>query len=304
MKQALIILNPWAGRGSAGARRADLEETLRRAGVTFDLVTTHARGGATELAWQGVERGYPQIIAVGGDGTINEVVNGIKGAEENTGRRAQLGVVPLGTGSDFVKSLDNVEPNDVIGATRRIAEGRSRLVDVGQVRVGEAEWRYFVNGLGMGLDAQVAAEALKVTRLKGIAVYFLAIIRAVTHYKAHPMTVRFDERSIHRRLLFATVANGRCQGGGFWLTPEAEIDDGLMDLCIVDRMRLDEIIRHIPKVMDGTHTSLRQVTMAQARSIKVECSAPTPVAVDGEVIATDARTVAVETIAQGLEVLV
>src|SRR5690349_24626581 len=116
MDNILIILNPWAGRGTAGQRRPDLEAALRQAGVPFDIVTTHARGGATELAWQGIERGYDPIVAVGGDGTINEVVNGIKGAEPSLGRRARLGIVPLGTGSDFIKTLAGAEPNDISGA--------------------------------------------------------------------------------------------------------------------------------------------------------------------------------------------
>src|SRR3954470_2238796 len=120
MKKMLIILTPWAGRGTAGQRRGELEAALKQAGVSFDIVTTHARGGATELAWQGIERGYDPILAVGGDGTINEVVNGIKGAEAAMGRRAKLGIIPLGTGSDFIKTLDGVDANDISGGVRRL----------------------------------------------------------------------------------------------------------------------------------------------------------------------------------------
>lgn len=304
MESSLIILNPWAGRGTAGQRRPALEEALRAANADFSLVTTHARGGATELAWQGVEQGFERIIAVGGDGTINEVVNGIKGAEASIGKRARLGIVPLGTGSDFVKSLDDIDASDIPGAVRRITSSKSRPVDLGHVRVGDGEGRYFVNALSMGLDAQVAAESLKITKLKGLAVYMMAIVRALANYKAHSMLVQYDDRRVHRRLLFASIANGRCQGGGFWLTPDARIDDGLLDLCLVDNLRLDEIIRYIPKVMEGTHTSLKQVTMGRARTVKLECSAPVPVATDGEVIATDAREVTVETFPNALEVLV
>lgn len=304
MKQALVILNPWAGRGAAGQRRGDLEAALRSVGVSFDILTTHARGGATELAWQGVEHGYEQLVAVGGDGTINEVVNGMMGAEQATGRRTQLGIVPLGTGSDFIKSLDGIDPGDTYGAARRIAARTTRRVDIGRVQVGEDEPRYFVNGLGMGLDAQVAAESLKITRLKGIAVYLLAIIRAVVNYKAHPMTVLYDGNRVHRRLLFASVANGRAQGGGFLLTPDAAVDDGLLDLCIIDNLRLDEIIRHLPKVLEGTHVNLKQVTMGRASEVRVESSAPIPVATDGEVISTDARLVTAEIVPQAIDVLV
>jgi diacylglycerol kinase (ATP) len=304
MDKVLVILNPWAGRGTAGRRRPELEQALRETGAEFDIVTTHAVGGAIELAWQGVERGYGRIVAVGGDGTINEVVNGIKGAEAGLGRRARLGVIPLGTGSDFIKALDGVEANDIQLGIRRAVGEHMRAVDLGLARVGDNAPRYFINALGMGLDAQVAAESLKLTKLKGLAVYLVAIIRALANYKAHPMTVEYDGNRVHRRLLFASSANGRCQGGGFWMTPDALIDDGLLDLCLVDKMRLDEIIRHLPKLMEGTHTSLKQVTMARARNISVTCAAPIPVATDGEVIATDARHITVETLPGAIEVLV
>lgn len=304
MSKLLIILNPWAGRGTAGRRRAELEAALRASGAEYEVLATHARGGATELTWQGIERGYGRIVAVGGDGTINEVVNGIKGAEAGLGIRAQLGIIPLGTGSDFIKVLDGVEPNDIAGGVRRALGARVRQVDLGRVQVGDAQPRHFINALGMGFDAQAAAESLKLTKLKGLAVYLVAIIRALATYKAHPMHVEYDGSRIHRRLLFASIANGRCQGGGFWLTPEALIDDGLLDLCLVDNLRLDEIIRHIPKVMEGSHTTLRQVTMGRARQITASCSAGMPVATDGEVIATDARQVTVETLPAALDVLV
>jgi YegS/Rv2252/BmrU family lipid kinase len=303
MDKSLIILNPWAGRGAAGQRRSDLEAALTQAGVSFDLVTTHARGGATELAWQAIERGYDPIVAVGGDGTINEVVNGIKGAEASLGRRARLGIVPLGTGSDFIKTLDGVDPNDIAGAARRIANSQACTVDLGRVQVADGDARYFINAVGMGLDAQVAAESLKLTRLKGMAVYLVAIIRALANYRAHPMTVEYDGQRLQRRLLFASIANGRCQGAGFWLTPSALIDDALLDLCLVDNMRLDQIIRYIPRLMEGTHTSLKQVTMGRARNIRVTCSAPVPVATDGEVISIAARDITVETLPAALDVL-
>jgi YegS/Rv2252/BmrU family lipid kinase len=304
MDKVLVILNPWAGRGTAGRRRPELEQALRETGANFDIVTTHAVGGAIELAWQGVERGYGRLVAVGGDGTINEVVNGIKGAEEGLGRPVRLGVIPLGTGSDFIKVLDGVEANDIQLGVRRAVGEYTRAVDLGRVRVGDGAPRFFINALGMGLDAQVAAESLKLTKLKGLAVYLVAIIRALANYKAHPMTVEYDGKRVHRRLLFASSANGRCQGGGFWLTPDAQIDDGLLDLCMIDNMRLDQIIRYIPRLMEGTHIGLKQVTMGRARNISISCAAPMPVATDGEVIATDARSITVEALPGAIELLV
>jgi YegS/Rv2252/BmrU family lipid kinase len=307
-----IILNPNAGRGSAGKRRSELERALHQAGINFDLLTTHARGGATELTYQALERGYDQVTAVGGDGTINEIVNGILGRQTRHGKQAQhtrpsLGIVPLGTGSDFIKVLDGVKPNDLAGAVRRLARGQTRAVDVAHVRARnplQTYTRYFINGMTLGLDSQVAVESLKVNKLKGRAVYLLAILRALKNYHAHPMTVRFDGREVYRRLLFANVANGRYQGGGFRMTPDALIDDGLLDLCMVDNLRLDQIARYLPRLTKGTHTRLRQVRMDRARHVTIECSEPLPVATDGEVIVTDARYVEVEVLPGALEIVV
>lgn len=280
-------------------QRPALEAELRQLGVEYSVVETHGRGGATELAHQALERGYDRIAAAGGDGTINEVVNGLMRSKAQGGPEAALGIVPLGTGSDFIKVLDTVVANDVIGAARRLAVGATRAIDVGQ-----ANERYFINGVGMGLDAQVAHETTKITKLKGVAVYLVGVIKALANYTSYPMTVRFDEYEIKRRLLFASVANGRCQGGTFWMTPDAQIDDGFLDLCLVERMHLPAIIRHIPNLMDGSHTKLRWVTMGRARRITVDSTGPMPFATDGEVLATDARHVELRVIPHALELIV
>jgi YegS/Rv2252/BmrU family lipid kinase len=301
-----VILNPWAGRGAAGQRRPDLEAALREQDVDFTLLTTHARGGATELTYQAIGQGYECVVAVGGDGTINEVVNGIIGNREAGGREAALAIVPLGTGSDFVKALNTIEPNDVWGAARRIAAGRLRSVDAGMVTVeagAQTIRRAFVNGLGMGIDAQVAVESNNLPNLRGFAVYLVAVMRALATYKAHVMSVKFDDYEVRRRLLFASVANGQVQGGGFRMTPDAIIDDGLLDLCIVDKMRLDEIVRHFTRLIEGTHTTLRQVTMGRARHVEVSSNGPIPVATDGEVIATDARHVVVDVLPGAIQLV-
>lgn len=304
MQQHFVILNPWAGRGIAGRHRGILEKALRQNQIDHIITTTNARGDATQMAQRAIEQGYQRIVVAGGDGTINEVVNGIRNVEANNGSRTQLGIIPFGTGNDFIKSLDGFAINDVPGAVKRLAQGRAHPVDLGGVRVDDSPCRYFINGLGMGFDAQVAFEAMKITRLRGLAVYIVAIVRALAKYKAHPMSIVYNQSRVQQRLLFASVGNGKCQGGGFWITPDALMDDGLLDVCLVNNLRLDEIIRHVPKLMRGTHTTNKHVTMGRAPQIQVTSDAPMPVATDGEVITTNARNVTVETFAHVLEVIV
>lgn len=304
MEQHFIILNPWAGRGIAGQHRGILEQALRDNQIDYTMTATKARGDATQMAQRAVEQGYQRVVVAGGDGTINEVVNGIRSVDSANGWRTQLGIIPFGTGNDFIKSLDGFAINDVPGAVRRLALGQPHPVDLGGVRADDGPQHYFINGLGMGLDAQVAFEAMSITRLRGLAVYIVAIMRALAKYKAHPMSIVYNQSQIRQRLLFASVGNGKCQGGGFWITPDALMDDGLLDVCLVNNLRLDEIIRHVPKLMQGTHTTNKHVTMGRAPQIQVRSDAPIPVATDGEVITTNARNVAVETFAHVLEVIV
>ncbi|MCS6888937.1 MAG: diacylglycerol kinase family lipid kinase [Chloroflexus sp.] len=300
-----VILNPAAGRGLAGRRRGAIEAELRKHAIEYELVTTHARGGATELAIQAMNRGVSRIVAVGGDGTINEVVNGI--IDSRRGGQVAFGIIPLGTGSDFVKSLPGVRPGDIAGAVQRLANNRLQAIDVGRIRVEAGRLRLnrcFINGLGMGLDAAVAVESLKIKRLRGFAVYLISVFKALATYRPGPMTVRFDGQRVSRQLFFASVGNGRCQGGGFWMTPDAKLDDGLLDLCIVDTMPIPRALRKIPLLMRGTHTNEPEVTMARARRIEVTCPTPIPVATDGEVIATAAQRVEVEVLPRAVQLVV
>ncbi len=302
-----IILNPAAGRGAAGKARDELEQALRRARVDYRLITTHARGGGMELAAQAVEQGFTCVAAAGGDGTVNEVANGILAARQAGAGDAALGLLPLGTGCDFAKMFPGFDTGGLPGMAYRLAAGRMTTIDVGSISVesgGLEVRRVFVNGLGAGIDAQVAVEVQNLPRLTGLAAYIVASLRALATYKPAMMSVRYDGKSLYKRLFFATVANGRWQGGGFLLTPSAKLDDALLDLCIVPKLRLDEVIRYYPRMFDGSHVELRQITTATAERVEIASAAPFPVATDGEVLTTNARRVCVEVLPRALRVVV
>lgn len=304
MTQRLVIVNPWAGRGVAGQQCQRVERLLQAAGLTYDIVLTRVPGHATVLALQAVEHGYDQVVAVGGDGTLNEVVNGIM---HSRGSRVALGIVPIGTGCDFVKSLDSFVHQGIEHAIHTLAHAQRRTIDIGSVTITDttgAQSRHVVlNGLGMGIDACVGAQASRLKYLKGKTAYLVAVVYALALYKAYPMHVRFDTRELQRPFLVASVANGRCQGGGFWLTPAALLDDGMLDLCLIDTLRYDQIVRHFASLLNGTHTRLPFVTMGCAANVAVECAAPVLVAADGEVIATSATHIEITTQPQALDII-
>lgn len=302
-----VVLNPRAGRGLANRQRGTLIRELRKAGLSFDMVFTFEQGHAKRLTRQLLARGYTHIVAVGGDGTLHEVVNGMVAHTQEGGARATLGMVALGTGNDFIKSLDGMQANNVADAVQRLTAGRTRLIDVGMVTVTNAvrQWStYFINDLGLGIHAHVAQRTHTMPTMQRWLVYTLATVQALVRYKAYPMSVSFENTHKQQRFLLLCAANGRCQGSGFWLAPTAQVDDGLLDVCLIDMLRLDEIIRHIPSALHGTHTRKRQVTMGRTSRVTIECTVPFLVSTDGEIIATDARHVEGTMLHQVLEIVV
>jgi len=278
-----VIFNPNAGQGAAARREGAVRAALQAVELPFELVHTERVGHARELAAQAAAaHRYRVVVAVGGDGTINEVVNGLLGSD------TPLGLMPIGTGNDFVKMID-LAPNQPKVAAERLRDGVVRPVDVGV-----ANGRAFLDALGTGFAAQVTVETLRPTRLRGFAVYLVALVRALAHYKSPVMRVSYENQTIEQRMLLTAVGNGRCQGGGFWVTPDAIIDDGLLDLCVCGYMRTDEILRHVPKVLKGTHGRLKQVQMARVRHVTIEARAGMPVHLDGELLGIDVRHVDVE----------
>jgi len=226
------------------------------------------------------------------------VANGLLLAARLGAPRTRLAPIPFGTGNDFVKMFEGLAANDLAGAAARLARRTTRTVDVGRVN-----GRYFVNVVGMGLDAQVTIESEKVPVLSGFAVYLAGTVRALAAYKPGPMTVRFDDQQITDTALFLNIGNGRSHGGAFKLTPDARNDDGKLDICFVEQMPLPLILRHFPKVLSGTHTQLPWVTMGRAERITVSCPGGAPLAADGEVLTADARHVEIVVLPQALEVV-
>jgi len=284
-----VIVNPWAGRGAGQRLLPRMADLL--AGLHYDLVVTEYPRHATELAAAAATRGgYDAVVAVGGDGTVLEVLNGLIGTE------IPLAVLPIGSGNDFVKPLGI--PRDLQAAALLLWDGRARRIDLG--RTGST---YFGNGLGIGFDAQVANEARRLPRLAGLTLYLVALWRTAWRFRAPPMTISFDGRETRGRYLMANVANGRCLAANFWLAPQAEMDDGLFDLCLIRHMPLPLFFYHIPKVFKGKHTRLREVTMARARSVQVETAWPVPVHADGEILAEATTFLEVEIVPSALRVL-
>jgi YegS/Rv2252/BmrU family lipid kinase len=293
-----LIVNPIAGRGYASRAERDICKILKGFGVPFDVVRTRGPNEAVTLAEQASLEYCHPVVAVGGDGTVHEVLNGLVRAHDNGGPVGTLGVIPTGSGNDFEYML-NV-PDGLEGACRKLAEGKTRLIDVGRIND-----RYFANGVGIGFDATVNIVSRRHRRLRGLMLYLVSALEALyIHYRAPTVTINYDGTEITGKILMVSVANGRRIGGGFMIAPTAEIDDGLLDLCVAREVSRPQILTLIPHVIRGTHVDKPPVTMLQARKIVVTSDDDLPSHVDGEIFTTDAHRLEMEILPRRLRVVV
>lgn len=320
-----IILNPRAGRGLAGQQQPTIEQAMQAAGLSFDLWQTSGPGSARHLAHAACQQGYQHIVAVGGDGSISDVAHGLLATGLATGQPAAdlptLGIIPIGTGNDFVRSLPGFVPNDIPGAIARLARGQTRCIDAGRITVLEpsppaAEAplpRFLINNLALGIEAPTAWYANQFTWARGFAAYLFGALLALLRHTPAPIHIRYQTgtqstftewHEWHEPFLVVSVTNGTTQGGGFRLTPAAQLDDGLLDMCVVEPLRLDQSLRYLPRALKGTHGTMQQVRLAQVRTVEVAYSQPTLVIADGEVIGHDVRRLRVDVLPGALRLLV
>ena len=270
-REAHVILNPVADKGRSGRRRELVSEVLKERGVRSVWHVTKGIGDAREIV-----RGLPEggvVIAAGGDGTVHEVAAGCAG----TGR--VMGVLPLGTGNDYVKALGIGD--DLGRALRVLADGMVRPVDVGEVNGVP-----FNNGLGIGFDAQVADGVAKApSYLGGAGRYAWSVGRLLWGFRCHEATLRLDGGEvIEAKTILVAVALGTTYGAVFRLAPGALLDDGLFDVVWSEEVSRAEVLRLIPSALWGTLTDRKKVHVARAREVEVGLAEPIPAHVDGEML--------------------
>jgi YegS/Rv2252/BmrU family lipid kinase len=280
-----LIVNPSAGRGAGRRLAREVLAGLRRVDSTCELQFTSAPGEMRSLVAEALRAGAECVAIAGGDGTVNEAVNGYVGVARED---QALAVIPLGTGNDFAKMLG--VGSDWRVACDRIAEGRRRRVDAGR-----CNGRVFANGIGAGFDAQVALEANGIRWLRGNAVYGVALARTLLLRYATPHArIVHDGGVIENRISMLAAANGTTYGGAFRIAPDADIADGLLDLMVADRLSRAGIIGFIPHVLRGTHVGRAGVTMIRTKRVTVETDEPIVVHADGEIIDRAAARIEVE----------
>jgi YegS/Rv2252/BmrU family lipid kinase len=285
-----FIMNPMAGKGAGRRSDAALEDLLRASGLRYRVVYTEGLGDATMIARRAKTR---VVVAVGGDGTVNEVVNALAGTEH------VMGIIPTGSGNDLIKSVGI--PHSMEQALAVLKAGQVRIIDVGKVQTGRREggsivyapWRLFANGVGIGFDAAVARRVAEITYLRGTLLYLAAVLQIVGTYRSPEFSVRIDGRSWTGRELLMAVGNGKCAGGGFYLSPGADVADGYLDVTVVSDAPVIRILGLIPGVMRGKEVNRRFVTYSKFKELEASSSDAFNVHADGEIVGREVHGVRV-----------
>jgi diacylglycerol kinase (ATP) len=283
-KQELgIILNPAAGRGFAGRIKKDLIECLHANKTSFQLELTKYAGHAEEIAMR-MSKEFKVVVAAGGDGTVNEVLSGIVGS------KAALAFLPVGSGNDFSKIIGI--PRKIDQALEIISKKQTKLVNVGEViyqnEKGMERKRFFVNTLGIGLDAEIANETKQIKFLRGLPLYLLAAIKALLKHTANEYQISDKKKNELVRAFFICIGNGSFEGGGFRLLPNADPCDSFLDVCMLKSGPMLKALKVLPKVIKGTHEKDQSVFMWRTRKITIAARKPFIVHGDGEIFEENA----------------
>lgn len=274
MAHTVVIVNPQAGGGSLGRRWVEVSEILRRELGSFDDARTESGGDATRLAAEAIAGGAETVVAIGGDGTINEVVNGFFADGASAGGCA-LGVIPFGTGGDFRKTVGL--SRDLATAARVVADREVQTIDVGKLEYtgddGGTQTRMFANIASFGLSGEVDELVNQSSkRLGGRLSFMLATARAGMRYENQRVSLRFDDEPSSTDMTISTVAvaNGRYFGGGMKVAPDAELDDGVFDVVAIGDMSLMDFVLHGHKLYRGTHLGHDKISCRRARVVAAE----------------------------------
>jgi len=281
----LVIVNPRSGGGLSEKRWAGVVGPISDGLGAFDTRFTLHPGHARAIACEEAAAGRKLVIALGGDGTISEVADGLVAA----GSKAEFGIIPRGTGGDFRRTL-GIE-NQLYTAAEHVRKSIPRPIDVGRVTYldhdGKQATRHFVNVTSVGFSSVVAERANRTSKRMGGRISFLsAVVRSLVSYDNADVLVSVDDAEArHMTLLLAAVGNGRFFGGGMKICPEAILDDGHFDFVTVGDLGRIEVLAKIHRIYSGNHLSMKEVRQTRCRKLRVapvDAKAEIPVEIDGE----------------------
>jgi diacylglycerol kinase (ATP) len=305
MSRVIVIVNPISGRGHGEKSIPAIEAGLRSHGIDPALVRTERPGHADALAAEAVGNGSEIVVSAGGDGTANEVLNGVLRANRELNRNAAMAVLCVGRGNDFAFGAGI--SRSIEEGCLAIAENRRRRIDAGRVTGGLfPQGRYFGNGVGIGFDAVVGFEALKLKALSGFLCYAVAAVKTISLYnRPHRVKIVCDGETWFQEALMVSLMNGRRMGGGFLMAPDGDPGDGRLNYCIAAGIRRRRFLPLILRFMKGTqagHPAIRQGTFRRMTVTALEGALPAHA--DGETLCVEGTSLEIEILPSALDIIV
>lgn len=281
---AKVIVNPTAGAGRTARLWPQIMSLFQGQGLRFEHDITEAPGHAIELARVAATDGYDMVVSVGGDGTINEIVNGLYAAGNI--QDAMLGIVSTGTGSDYIRTIGI--PRRYEEACRCFLEPKNLTVDLGVVEYasnGQRAERLFVNFAGMGFDAEIVRRTTQQFKALGsLPSYLAGLLVTLLAYRNKDISLTVDGETENRRVCTVVMNNGKYGGGGMLAAPDASINDGYFDVMIVGDLSKPDLLWSLPRIYKGTHLTHPKVTMKRAKEIEIRSAQPMQLQADGELL--------------------
>jgi len=276
-----LILNPMADLGRAWKTANDLRPIAQEFKGELTWSGTVYPTHAIELAKQAAEDGYDLVVAMGGDGTIHEVMNGLMQVPEN--KRPIMGIVPIGSGNDFAYSI-NITQKPEHALAHALKAEKIQAIDIGLMIDEHGRKEYFDNSLGIGFDAIVTIRSHTLPIVKGFVMYLAAVIQTI-FLNHHPskMQLATESEKWEEDVIMLTLCNGPREGGGFMLSPDSKNDDGKMEFLTVKNLSRTTMFRLVPEFLKGTHMRFKQVRMGEFKSLTITSDRPLYIHSDGEV---------------------
>jgi len=279
-----VIVNPLAGAGRTAKKWPQIMALLKSIGLRFEYDLTEAQGHAIELARSAAKKGYELVVSVGGDGTINEIVNGLYNADKL--RDVTLGIISTGAGADYIRTIGI--PRHFNKACHRLTNPRKLTVDLGvaeYVNSGQITKRLFVNFAGLGFDAEVVkATTLRFKALGSTPSYLMGLLTTFLFYQPKQVSLTLDGQPEERKVWTILMNNGKYGGGGMLAAPNADPADGLLDVVVIDNLSKLDLLRSLPRIYKGTHLTHPKVIVRRAREIDIRSGEQMSLQADGELL--------------------
>ena len=276
-----LILNPMADLGRAWQTANDLRPIAQEFKGELTWSGTVYPTHATELAKQAAEEGCDIVIAMGGDGTVHEVVNGLMQVPAD--KRPMMGIVPIGSGNDFAYAMGITE--DPAHALANALKGEKvQVVDIGLLSDENGRTEYFDNTIGIGFDAVVTIRSHKLPIVKGFLMYLTAVIQTIIlNHNPAKMQIETESKKWEQDVIMLTLCNGPREGGGFMLSPKSKNDDGIMEFLTVNKISRATMFRLVPEFLKGTHMRFKQIQMGEFKTFSLSSDLPLYIHADGEI---------------------